>query len=60
MAESDEAIVGLMAEDALDGELHVFYWVNYYSGTQEVLLTAALFALVGPSVVAMKVVPVAS
>lgn len=57
MAESDEAIVGLMAEDALDGTFHVFYWVNYYSGTQEVLLTAALFALVGPSVVALKVVP---
>ncbi len=57
MAESDEAIVGLMAEDALDGTFHVFYWVNYYSGTQEVLLTAALFALVGSSVVALKVVP---
>lgn len=58
MAESDEAIVGLMAQDALDGEFRVFYWVNYYSGTQEVLLTAALFALVGSSVVALKVVPV--
>ena len=57
MAESDEAIVGLMSEDVLDGTFHVFYWVNYYSGTQEVLLTAALFALVGSSVVAMKVVP---
>ena len=57
MAESDEAIVGLMAQDVLDGEFHVFYWVNYYSGTQEVLLTAALFALVGPSVAALKVVP---
>jgi hypothetical protein len=57
MAESDEAIVGLMAEDALDGTFHVFYWVNYYSGTQEVLLTAALFALVGSSVAAMKLVP---
>ena len=58
MAESDEAIVGLMAQDALDGEFRVFYWVNYYSGTQEVLLTAALFALVGPSVVALKTIPV--
>ena len=57
MAESDEAIVGLMAEDALQGTFHVFYWVNYYSGTQEVLLTAAVFALVGSSVAAMKVVP---
>ncbi|MDX6423449.1 MAG: hypothetical protein QOI67_920 [Gaiellaceae bacterium] len=57
MAESDEAIVGLMAEDALEGTFHVFYWVNYYSGTQEVLLTAALFALVGSSVAALKVVP---
>ena len=59
MAESDEAIVGLMARHALEGELKVFYWVNYYSGTQEVLLTAGLFALVGPSVAALKLVPVA-
>lgn len=59
MAESDEAIVGLMADDVLDGTFHVFYWVNYYSGTQEVLLTAVLFALVGSSVVAMKLVPAA-
>jgi hypothetical protein len=59
MAESDEAIVGLMARHTLDGEFRVFYWVNFYSGTQEVLLTAALFALVGPSVAAMKLVPVA-
>jgi Dolichyl-phosphate-mannose-protein mannosyltransferase len=59
MAESDEAIVGLMARHTLDGEFRVFYWVNYYSGTQEVLLTAALFALVGPSVAALKLVPAA-
>ena len=59
MAESDEAIVGLMAQDTLDGEFHVFFWLQYYAGTQEVLLTAVLFALLGPSVVAMKVVPAA-
>ena len=46
-----------MAKDALDGTFHVFFWVNYYAGTQEVLLTAALFALVGSSVAALKVVP---
>lgn len=57
MAESDEAIVGLMARDVLDGEFHAFFWLQYYAGTQEVLLTAALFALVGSSVAALKVIP---
>jgi hypothetical protein len=57
--ESDEAIVGLMAQDVLHGEFHVFYWLNFYSGTQEVLLTALVFALAGPSVLALKLVPIA-
>lgn len=57
--ESDEAIVGLMAQDVLDGEFHAFFWLQYYSGTQEVLLTAVAFAFAGSSVVALKVVPIA-
>jgi dolichyl-phosphate-mannose-protein mannosyltransferase len=57
--ESDEAIVGLMAQDVLHGDFHVFFWLQYYSGTQEVLLTALVFALVGSSVIALKLVPIA-
>jgi dolichyl-phosphate-mannose-protein mannosyltransferase len=56
--ESDEAIVGLMAQDVLHGKVHVFFWLQYYAGTQEVLLTALVFSLTGPSVVALKLVPI--
>ena len=57
--ESDEAIVGLMARHALHGELKVFYWLSLYGGTQEALLTAAVFAVTGSSVVVLKLVPLA-
>lgn len=56
--EADEAIVGLMARHALDGELSVFYWLSLYGGSQEALLTAAVFAVVGSSVLALKAVPI--
>lgn len=57
--DSDEAIVGLMARHALEGELNVFYWLNFYGGSQEPLLTAAVFGVVGSSVLALKLVTVA-
>lgn len=55
--DSDEAVWGLMARHALDGELSVFYWGQNYGGTQEVLLTAAVFAVTGSGTLALKLVP---
>jgi Dolichyl-phosphate-mannose-protein mannosyltransferase len=56
--DGDEAVWGLMARHALDGELTTFYWGQGYGGTQEVLLTAPLFSVFGTSVIAMRVVPI--
>jgi hypothetical protein len=57
--DADEGIVGLMARHALDGEFSVFYWLSLYGGSQESLLSAAVFAVAGSSVVALKLVPIA-
>ena len=57
--ESDEAIPGLMARHALDGEFSVFYWLNLYGGSQEALVTAAVFAVTGSSVLALKATEIA-
>lgn len=54
--DSDEAVVGLMARHALDGELTAFYWGQSYGGTLEPLLVALVFALVGSGVLALKLV----
>jgi 4-amino-4-deoxy-L-arabinose transferase-like glycosyltransferase len=52
--DADEAITGLIARHALDGEFYVLYWLSYYGGSQEALLTAAVFAVFGSSVLALK------
>ena len=57
--DADEAIVGLMARHVLDGELSVFYWGALYGGSQDAILAAAVFAVFGSSVVALKLVSVA-
>jgi len=56
--DADEAVVGLMAMQ-VPGELPAFYWEQHYLGTIEPLVAAGLFALVGPSAAALKVVPAA-
>lgn len=56
--DGDEAAWGVMALHALDGELSTFYWGQNYGGTQETLLTAAVFAVTGASVEALRLVPV--
>ena len=58
-ADSDEAVVGLMARHFLDGDVSAFFWGQTYGGVQEPALAAALFAVVGSSVLALKVVPLA-
>ena len=55
--DSDEAVWGLMARHVLDREFHAFFWGQNYGGTQEVLLTAPLFAVFGSSALALKIVP---
>ena len=57
--DADEAVWGLMARHVLDGELSTFYWGQPYGGTQEVFLTAAVFAVAGSSTLAVKLVPAA-
>jgi hypothetical protein len=57
--ESDEAVLGLMALRALDGDVPVFYWGQLWGGSQEALLTAAAFAVAGPSTLLLKLVALA-
>lgn len=57
--DGDEAVWGLMARHVREGELSVFFWDQAYGGTHEVFLTAPVFALVGSSAVALRVVPLA-
>ena len=57
--ESDEAVVGLMALRALDGDVPVFYWGGLYGGSQEALVTAAAFAVTGPQTLVLKLVSLA-
>jgi 4-amino-4-deoxy-L-arabinose transferase-like glycosyltransferase len=57
--DSDEAVVGLMAKDMLHGHFRAFYWGQEYAGTAETLVVAAVFAVTGATVVALKSVAVA-
>lgn len=56
--DGDEAVAGLMALHALrDGELDAFYWGQNYGGSLEPLLAVPLFAVLGPTTLALKLVP---
>ena len=55
--DGDEAVVGLMARNVLDGELATFFWGQGFGGTQEVYTTAPLFAVFGPSWLTLRLVP---
>jgi len=52
--DSDEAVEGLMARHVLQGELPIFLWGQHYKGVPEVYLAAAVFAVAGSSVIALK------
>jgi hypothetical protein len=56
--DADEAVVGLMALQ-VPGELPAFYWQQQYLGTIEPMVAAGVFAVVGPSAAALKLVPAA-
>jgi len=55
--DSDEAVWGLMARHVLDAEVSAFYWGQSYGGTQEVFLSAGLFAAAGSSAWTLRAVP---
>ena len=57
--DSDEAVEGLMARHVLQGEYPAFLWGQHYKGVPEVYLAAAVFAVTGPSVIALKSVTLA-
>jgi len=58
--DSDEAVIGLMARRILDDHrLPTFFWGQSYGGPHEAVAAAAVFAVVGSSVIALKLVPVA-
>jgi hypothetical protein len=52
--DADEAVVGLIARHALDGELTAFFWGQSYGGTLEALVAAVPFAALGSSTGALK------
>jgi uncharacterized membrane protein len=54
--DADEAVVGLMAMQ-MPGELPAFYWEQHYLGTIEPMTAALVFAVMGPSAAALKLVP---
>ena len=57
---SDEAIMGLAALHAVQGRgLPIYFYGQHYMGTIEAVLAAPLVALLGPSVLALRIVTVA-
>jgi hypothetical protein len=56
--DADEAVVGLMARDILDGRVEAFYWGQEYGGIHEQLLVALLLAVRVPGWLAMELAPV--
>jgi hypothetical protein len=57
--DSDEAVVGLMAEAFRHGQLRAIFWGQSYGGTLEPALAAGVLSVVGASTTALKAVPIA-
>jgi hypothetical protein len=55
--EADEAVIGLMALHAMGGDHTAFFWGQAYLGSLQSYLAAGLFTVVGPSTLALKLVP---
>lgn len=54
--DSDEAVVGLMARHMLQGEWPAFFYGQSYMGSLDASLIAVAFAILGESVLAIRVV----
>ncbi len=59
MIDGDEALVGIQAEHILHGEHPVYFYGQPYMGSLESYLAAAVIRVLGPSGVALRMVPVA-
>jgi hypothetical protein len=57
--DGDEGVWGTMANRVLHGEFSVFMWGQSYGGTQEVLLSVPFVAILGPTPLAIRIVPIA-
>jgi 4-amino-4-deoxy-L-arabinose transferase-like glycosyltransferase len=55
---ADEAIVGLMARNFLNGDWEIFFYGQAYMGTLDASLVAGLFALFGPQIVLIRVLQI--
>lgn len=55
--DADEAVWGLMAKHVLNGEFPALFWGENYGGTLEIILTAPLYALLGPRKITVELVP---
>jgi len=56
--DGDEALVGIQAEHILRGELPIYFYGQPYLGSLEAYFIALLFAVVGPSVWALRAEPI--
>ncbi|HLF28652.1 MAG TPA: hypothetical protein VJG32_20150 [Anaerolineae bacterium] len=56
---SDEAIVGLMARHILHGERPAFFYGQAYLGSTDAWLVSIAFSIIGPSVLAIRLVQIA-
>src|SRR6266566_2337392 len=56
--DGDEALVGIQAEHILHGELPIYFYNQPYMGSLEAYIMAGIFAIVGPSVWALRAEPI--
>src|SRR6266480_2292856 len=56
--DGDEALVGIQAEHILRGELPIYFYNQPYMGSLEAYIIAGIFAIVGPSVWALRAEPI--
>jgi hypothetical protein len=56
--DGDEALVGIQADHILRGELPIYFYNQPYMGSLEAYFMAGIFAVVGPSVWALRAEPI--
>jgi hypothetical protein len=56
--DGDEALVGIQADHILRGELPIYFYNQPYMGSLEAYIMAGIFAIVGPSVWALRAEPI--
>ncbi len=56
--DGDEALVGIQAQHILRGELPIYFYNQPYMGSLEAYIMAGIFAIVGPSIWALRAEPI--